>query len=73
MNTAQIEYDPKLIEYKQLLSVFWSSHDSTQDFGQGPDVGNQYRWFMKSLSDILFITSYQLFAYKPKHATPAGQ
>ncbi|XP_077246212.1 peptide methionine sulfoxide reductase family protein [Tasmannia lanceolata] len=40
---VQIEYDPKLIQYKQLLDVFWSSHDSTQVFGQGPDVGNQYR------------------------------
>ncbi|KAJ8647942.1 hypothetical protein MRB53_000965 [Persea americana] len=41
--SVQIEYDPKLIQYKELLSVFWSSHDSTQVFGQGPDVGNQYR------------------------------
>ncbi|KAF6161242.1 hypothetical protein GIB67_009129 [Kingdonia uniflora] len=41
---VQIEYDPKLIRFRQLLDVFWSSHDSRQVFGQGPaDVGNQYR------------------------------
>ncbi|KAL6010318.1 Peptide methionine sulfoxide reductase A5 [Asimina triloba] len=40
---VQIEYDPKVIQFKQLLEVFWSSHDSRQVFGQGPDVGNQYR------------------------------
>lgn len=40
----QIEYDPRLINFRQLLEVFWSSHDSRQVFGQGPDVGNQYRY-----------------------------
>ncbi|KAF6177107.1 hypothetical protein GIB67_005095, partial [Kingdonia uniflora] len=39
---VQIEYDPKLIRFRQLLDVFWSSQDSRQVFGQGPDVGNQY-------------------------------
>ncbi|CAI9110911.1 OLC1v1011012C1 [Oldenlandia corymbosa var. corymbosa] len=41
--SVQIEYDPRMITFKQLLEVFWSSHDSRQVFGQGPDVGNQYR------------------------------
>ncbi|ERN14444.1 peptide methionine sulfoxide reductase A5 [Amborella trichopoda] len=40
---VQVDYDPKLINYRQLLDVFWASHNSTQVFGQGPDVGNQYR------------------------------
>ncbi|KAL6520654.1 Peptide methionine sulfoxide reductase A5 [Orobanche minor] len=43
VNAVQIEYDPTIISYKQLLDVFWTSHDSRQLFGQGPDVGNQYR------------------------------
>ncbi|XP_044486246.1 peptide methionine sulfoxide reductase A5-like [Mangifera indica] len=38
-----VEYDPRLITFRQLLDVFWSSHDCRQVFGQGPDVGNQYR------------------------------
>ncbi|PKI57899.1 hypothetical protein CRG98_021687 [Punica granatum] len=41
--SVQVEYDPRLISYRQLLEVFWSSHDSRQVFGQGPDVGSQYR------------------------------
>lgn len=41
--SVQIEYDPKLVNFRQLLEVFWSSHDSRQVFGQGPDVGSQYR------------------------------
>ncbi|KAG0453174.1 hypothetical protein HPP92_025541 [Vanilla planifolia] len=40
---VKVEYDPTLISFKQLLDVFWVSHDPRQVFGQGPDVGNQYR------------------------------
>ncbi|XP_021672979.1 peptide methionine sulfoxide reductase A5 isoform X2 [Hevea brasiliensis] len=41
--SVQVQYDPRVISFRQLLEVFWSSHDSRQVFGQGPDVGNQYR------------------------------
>jgi hypothetical protein len=41
---AQVEFDPKIVAYEKLLDVFWSSHDPTQVFGQGPDVGDQYRY-----------------------------
>ncbi|KAJ1692841.1 hypothetical protein LUZ63_009539 [Rhynchospora breviuscula] len=40
---VKVEYDPRKIQYSELLDVFWASHDSRQVFGQGPDVGNQYR------------------------------
>lgn len=40
---VEVEFDPSVIRYEQLLDVFWSSHDPTQLFGQGPDVGDQYR------------------------------
>ncbi|KAL3720510.1 hypothetical protein ACJRO7_005341 [Eucalyptus globulus] len=33
-----VEYDPRLTSYRQFLDVFWSSHDSRQALGQGPDV-----------------------------------
>ncbi|KAL4340588.1 hypothetical protein GQ457_08G003760 [Hibiscus cannabinus] len=39
----QVEYNPKEINFRQLLEIFWSSHDPRQVFGQGPDAGNQYR------------------------------
>lgn len=40
----QVEYDPRTIQFNELLNIFWSSHDSRQVLGQGPDVGNQYRY-----------------------------
>ena len=40
---VQIEYDPDLISYDQLLEVFWQGHDPTTLNRQGPDVGTQYR------------------------------
>ncbi|GAY57796.1 hypothetical protein CUMW_182170, partial [Citrus unshiu] len=40
---TEVEYDPRVINFRQLLEVFWTSHDCRQVFGQGPDVGNQYR------------------------------
>lgn len=36
-------YDPTVIEFNQLLSVFWESHDPTQGMRQGNDRGSQYR------------------------------
>ncbi len=39
----QIEYDPKQVTYKELLEVFWKTHDPTTLNQQGNDVGTQYR------------------------------
>jgi peptide-methionine (S)-S-oxide reductase len=36
-------FDPKLVDYRALLRVFWESHDPTQGMRQGHDVGTQYR------------------------------
>jgi peptide-methionine (S)-S-oxide reductase len=38
-----VVYDPAVIEYDDLLAVFWESHDPTQGMRQGNDVGTQYR------------------------------
>ncbi|MFH8365931.1 peptide-methionine (S)-S-oxide reductase MsrA [Streptomyces sp. NPDC018031] len=40
---VRVVYDPALVSYTALLKVFWESHDPTQGFRQGNDVGTQYR------------------------------
>lgn len=39
----RIEYDPAQISYRDLLTVFFGSHDPTTPNRQGADVGTQYR------------------------------
>lgn len=40
---VQIEFDPEMISFDELLDVFWTVHDPTQLNRQGNDVGTQYR------------------------------
>ena len=40
---CRIEYDPSKIEFKDLLEVFWKTHDPTTLNQQGVDRGTQYR------------------------------
>ena len=39
----QITFDPAAVSYKDLLEVFWHTHDPTTRDRQGGDVGPQYR------------------------------
>jgi len=38
-----VTFDPKVITFKELLEVFWKTHDPTTLNRQGPDYGTQYR------------------------------
>jgi len=40
---AQIVFNPAKISYKDLLEVFWKTHDPTTLNRQGNDIGTQYR------------------------------
>ncbi len=40
---VRVVFDPEVIRYKELLKVFWESHNPTQGMQQGNDVGTQYR------------------------------
>ena len=49
--TVLVTYDPKKIEFQQLLKVFWESHDPTQGMRQGNDTGTQYRSVLYAYDD----------------------
>ncbi|MCU4799976.1 peptide-methionine (S)-S-oxide reductase MsrA [Halobacteria archaeon HArc-gm2] len=40
---VQVEYDPDVLSYEDVLTVFFSTHDPTTKDREGPDVGSQYR------------------------------
>ena len=40
---VQIEFDPQVISYREILEVFFSVHDPTTPNRQGADIGTQYR------------------------------
>jgi peptide-methionine (S)-S-oxide reductase len=39
----QIQYDPSIVSYEELLRIFFKSHDPTSLNAQGPDFGTRYR------------------------------
>lgn len=40
---VKIDYDPELVRYSDLLTIFFGSHDPTTVNRQGADIGTQYR------------------------------
>ncbi|OAT49377.1 peptide methionine sulfoxide reductase [Proteus hauseri ATCC 700826] len=40
---VKIVFDPNIISYQQLLTLFWENHNPAQGMRQGNDIGSQYR------------------------------
>ncbi len=64
----QVTFDPNIISYKQLLDIFWMSHDPTTRNQDGANIGTEYR------SAIFYHTDEQktealasMQAYEKKH------
>lgn len=47
----EVEYNPSVVTYRELLKVFFSSHNPTTKNQQGNDYGTQYR-------SIIFVNDY---------------
>jgi peptide-methionine (S)-S-oxide reductase len=48
---VMVVYRPSEISYDELLKVFWETHDPTQGYRQGNDVGTQYRSAVYTTTD----------------------
>ena len=42
-DVVKVIYDPAVVSLRQLLRIFWESHNPTQGMRQGNDIGSQYR------------------------------
>jgi peptide-methionine (S)-S-oxide reductase len=40
---VHVVFDPEVVSYDTVLTIFWENHDPTQGMRQGADVGTQYR------------------------------
>lgn len=48
-----VVYEPNKVNYETLVRYFFEIHDFTQENGQGPDIGEQYR------SEIFYLNEEQ--------------
>ncbi|EPD53961.1 peptide-methionine (S)-S-oxide reductase MsrA [Paenisporosarcina sp. FSL H8-0542] len=51
LEVVQIQFDPSVFTYKQLLEIFWQQIDPTDDGGQFQDRGESYKTAIFTHSD----------------------
>jgi len=51
VEVVQVVYDSEQVSYDELLRVFWETHDPTQGYRQGNDMGTQYRSAIYTTTD----------------------
>jgi len=67
-----VVFDPGIVSYPELLSVFWESHDPTQGMRQGNDVGTQYRSAIYTINDVQLAEARRSQAAYQSELTRAG-
>lgn len=43
VEVVEVEYDPSLTTFEEMLKLYYETHDFEQVGGQGPDIGEQYQ------------------------------
>ncbi len=67
----QVEFDPSIITYEDILTVFFGVHDPTQLNKQGNDTGTQYRSCIFTTSDTQTETAKKIIAeLSPDYSAP---
>ncbi len=61
-----VRYDPDIISYQQLVDLYIQMHDPTDQGGQGPDRGSQYR-------SVILTTSKEQAELASARITQLGQ
>ncbi len=56
---VEIEFDPKIISFTDILDIFWVVHDPTTKDRQGNDIGSEYRSIILYMNNEQKITSEQ--------------
>jgi peptide-methionine (S)-S-oxide reductase len=68
-----VVFDPAIVDYGQLLTLFWEGHDPTQGMRQGNDLGTQYRSAIYTRGDQLALAEASRAAYQAAlHAAGYG-
>ncbi len=69
----EIEFDPSVVSYKELLDLFWKHHNPTTYNRQGPDIGEQYRsaiFYHTEEQKQLALTSRDKLSESKKYSDP---
>ena len=67
-----VVYDPQLLSFETLLTVFWQSHDPCQGMRQGNDIGTQYRSGIYTCSQAQDAEALASRAHYQKQLSEAG-
>ncbi|MCU0622382.1 MAG: peptide-methionine (S)-S-oxide reductase MsrA [Gemmatimonadaceae bacterium] len=62
VEVVQVDFDPAVLPYRDVLEIFFAAHDPTTKDRQGNDVGPQYRSAIFTHSDAQAATAREVIA-----------